>query len=266
MVVRFYKGASNTGVHVGNLWSSNGALLARVTFTNESEGGWQEALFAEPIEIEADETYVVSYFAPQGRYSLNQSYFNTGVSNWPLTALAFGVDGANGLYRYGPDTSFPTNSYQASNYWVDVVFSTSSADSVAPSVTSYSPASNAQQVNTASNVTATFNEAINPGSYSMTLKTSTNASVPAAISYDAAAQTVTLNPTSNLAMGETFTVTLSGARDTAGNTMTSASWSFSTPQCPCSIFDAASTQHSPPRTIPVRLNWDSSSAPRCRDT
>src|SRR5262249_43755033 len=33
--VRFYKGAGNTGTHVGHLWTSAGTLLAAATFTGE---------------------------------------------------------------------------------------------------------------------------------------------------------------------------------------------------------------------------------------
>ena len=36
--IRFYKGASNTGTHVGSLWTASGTLLGQVTFTNESDG------------------------------------------------------------------------------------------------------------------------------------------------------------------------------------------------------------------------------------
>jgi len=41
-----------------------------------------------------------------------------------LHALADGVSGGNGVFAYSASSTFPTNSYQASNYWVDVVFST----------------------------------------------------------------------------------------------------------------------------------------------
>ena len=34
--IRFYKGAGNTGTHVGNLWTSDGTLLATATFTGET--------------------------------------------------------------------------------------------------------------------------------------------------------------------------------------------------------------------------------------
>src|SRR5689334_333145 len=59
--VRFYKGATNTGAHVGNLWTSTGTRLATATFTNETASGWQEVNFATPVQITADTTYVVSY-------------------------------------------------------------------------------------------------------------------------------------------------------------------------------------------------------------
>ena len=32
------------------------------------------------------------------------------------------MSGANGVYHYGTGGGFPTDSWQASNYWVDVVF------------------------------------------------------------------------------------------------------------------------------------------------
>jgi hypothetical protein len=39
-----------------------------------------------------------------------------------LHALADGVDGPNGVYAYGSTSSFPNQTWNASNYWVDVVF------------------------------------------------------------------------------------------------------------------------------------------------
>ena len=44
-------------------------------------------------------------------------------------------------------------------------------------------------------------------------------SCPATTSYDAASRTVTLDPNANLATNTTYTATVSGARDTAGNQM-----------------------------------------------
>ncbi|HMO12175.1 MAG TPA: DUF4082 domain-containing protein, partial [Actinotalea sp.] len=70
--VRFHKSAANTGTHVGSLWSSSGQRLATVTFTGESASGWQQGSFGTPVPVTAGTTYVVSYTAPVGRYSMAQ--------------------------------------------------------------------------------------------------------------------------------------------------------------------------------------------------
>jgi hypothetical protein len=120
--VRFYKGRRNTGTHTGTLWNSAGALLARATFTNETKSGWQQVNFATPVAITAGTVYVASYHTTVGNYAFDPRYFaRTGVDNPPLHALGSAVSGGNGVFVYGA-SAFPTNSYQSSNYWVDVVF------------------------------------------------------------------------------------------------------------------------------------------------
>jgi hypothetical protein len=124
--IRFYKAATNTGTHVGTVWSGTGQSLGTVTFTGETGSGWQQMNFATPVAIQANTVYVASYFAPNGHYSGDLNYFATqGVNTPPLHALANGVAGGDGVYGYGSATTFPTNTYQSLNYWVDVVFSTS---------------------------------------------------------------------------------------------------------------------------------------------
>jgi hypothetical protein len=79
--------------------------------------------FPTPIAITAGTVYVVSYHTNVGHYSFNSSYFATsGVTNGPLTALANGTSGSDGVYAYGTSSSFPSSGYNSSNYWVDVVF------------------------------------------------------------------------------------------------------------------------------------------------
>src|SRR5262249_35272144 len=122
--LRFYKAATNTGTHVGTLWSSTGQSLATVAFTGETASGWQQMSFPTPVAIQANTTYVASYFAPNGHYSGDPNYFATqGIDTQPLHAPSTGVAGGNGVYAYGAASSFPTNTYTAQNYWVDVVFS-----------------------------------------------------------------------------------------------------------------------------------------------
>ena len=134
--VRFYKSAANTGTHVGKLWSSSGQLLGSVTFSNETASGWQQANFSAPITIAANTVYVISYFAPNGHYAFAAQYFTSaGVDRPPLHMLRDGDSGGNGVYAYGSG-GFPSSSFQATNYFVDVVFSSvgGGPDTVAPSV------------------------------------------------------------------------------------------------------------------------------------
>ena len=94
--------------------------------------------FASPVTVAANTTYVASYYAPNGHYSTSDGYFTTPTTNGPLTALQDGADGPNGVYKYGA-TGFPTVGYAASNYWVDVVYDTSTSDTTKPTVTDKQP-------------------------------------------------------------------------------------------------------------------------------
>jgi hypothetical protein len=119
--IRFYKGPGNTGTHTGSLWSRTGTRLASATFTGETASGWQQVLFASPVAVAANTTYVASYHAPAGRYSVDEGGLTAATTRGPLTALGSGTDGGNGVYRYGAG-GFPTTAFRASNYWVDIVF------------------------------------------------------------------------------------------------------------------------------------------------
>jgi len=121
--IRFYKSAANTGTHVGNLWSSSGTLLASATFTGETASGWQQANFSNPVAIAANTVYVASYYTSVGHFSEDQNYFATsGADNAPLHAMADRAGGANGAYAFTSTSALPTQSYNSSNFWVDVVF------------------------------------------------------------------------------------------------------------------------------------------------
>jgi hypothetical protein len=119
--VRFYKSEANIGPHVVSLWTSAGTLLARATATNETASGWQEVPFSAPVSISANTTYVASYFAPEGHYAATGSGFAASVDNPPLHALSNSAS-PNGVYAYSPSSTFPTNTFNATNYWVDVLF------------------------------------------------------------------------------------------------------------------------------------------------
>jgi hypothetical protein len=68
--------------------------------------------------VSANTTYVVSYHTDVGHYSATPNYFGgVGVDNPPLHVPAGG-----GVYGYGPGSVFPSNTFNGTNYWVDVVF------------------------------------------------------------------------------------------------------------------------------------------------
>ncbi|HEX5474874.1 MAG TPA: N,N-dimethylformamidase beta subunit family domain-containing protein [Vicinamibacterales bacterium] len=233
--IRFYKGAGNDGPHVGSLWTAAGTLLGTVAFTNESATGWQEASFAAPIAIAADTVYVASYFAPSGHYAGDDSYFDTGVDNPPLHAPASGTS-LNGVYAYGASSRFPSQSYRASNYWVDVVFADGGGPTP-PSIVGVSPPSGATGVAASTLVTATFNESVDAS----TVNTNTfdlragSTLVPATVAYDAGSRTATLHPSTALNASTQYTATVHGGaadprvKDTAGTPLAAnVSWTFTT--------------------------------------
>jgi large repetitive protein len=239
--VRFYKGTTNTGTHVGHLWSRTGAMLAEATFSNETASGWQEVTFGAPVNITANQTYVASYHSPSF-YSATTPYFTTAVARGPLRLLADGEDGANGVYDYGA-IKFPASSFQQSNYWVDVVFNTSTGpDLTPPTVLATSPTSGASGVAITSSVTATFSEPLNASTISgstVVLRDPTLATVAATVSYDAASRTATLVPSAPLAYTTTYSMRLAGSpsspriTDVAGNALAAdVTWSFTTSSPP----------------------------------
>jgi hypothetical protein len=225
--IRFYKGPGNGGSHVGNLWRTDGTLLGTVAFGNETASGWQQANFATPIPVTTDQTYVASYFAPVGRYAVSPGLLAAaGVDRAPLHALRNGVDGGNGVYRYGASSAYPNGDYNSSWYGVDVVF----LDTTGPSVVAVTPVSNATGVPVDTQVEATFGEAVDTSALTFTLRDDTAAAdVSGSWSYDAPTRTVTFTPSATLAHGHGFTARVNGAKDAAGNAMGGVhTWSFTT--------------------------------------
>ncbi len=114
--LRYWKAPSDGGTHVGRVWDSAGTLLASVTFTGETASGWQQQALATPLSIAVNTTYMVSVNI-NTNYVFTSSGLATPVANGDLSTVA---DGANGAY--GTLGTFPTNSFQNSNYFRDVVF------------------------------------------------------------------------------------------------------------------------------------------------
>jgi Domain of unknown function (DUF4082)/Bacterial Ig domain/Fibronectin type III domain len=130
--IRFFKSAANTGTHIGNLWTAGGQLLGSATFTNETSSGWQQVTFSNPVAITPDTTYIASYFDPSGHYSSDVGYFYSpppvgghALDAPPLHAVPADPTTNNGVYVYTSSSTFPSTTYQGTNYYVDVSFTPS---------------------------------------------------------------------------------------------------------------------------------------------
>ncbi len=243
--VRFYKAATNTGTHIGHVWTDTGTLLGTVTFSGESASGWQQANFSSPIAATANTVYVVSYFAPNGHYSADMfALEQAGVDNPPLHALANGVDGGNGLYVYNANGGFPTLTLNAANYWVDVIYSSSNTYSVTGNVSGIGGAgatvtmTGPENLNTATDSSGNFAfDGVVNGTYTVSVSnpgvTFTPASRSVSVSFAGAsgvnfAATVS-NPLSisgNITNGAAATVTLAGAGDATTVADASGNYTF----------------------------------------
>jgi uncharacterized protein YaiE (UPF0345 family) len=122
--IRYYKASSETGPHVGKIWSDTGTLLASVTFTNETTSGWQEQTLSSPLAIAANTKYVVSVNVNE-YYVATPAGLATTLTNGDLSAIA---DGSNGVFSTTPDL-FPTQSFNNGNYFRDIDFSATSVTS-----------------------------------------------------------------------------------------------------------------------------------------
>ena len=244
--VRFYKAPTNTGTHVGSLWTATGTLLGSVTFTNETASGWQTALFSQQIPVSPNTTYVVSYLAPAGHYSADANYFTSqGAGLTPITASQATGTSPNGVYKYGSGTTFPSTGFNNSNYYVDAVFNSGATSTTPPTVTSTQPAANATGVPVNTPITASLSEGIDASTLKFTLADSSGKAQAGSASYDPVGHVATFTPTGQLAMGVKYTAGVT-ATDLWGNAMTKAyTWSFTTSAappaftCPCSLFSGS---------------------------
>jgi hypothetical protein len=120
--IRFYRAATSSSGYVARLYSAAGSLLGSATLTSDSCSVpcWEVANFASPISISANTTYIAAYYSPVGEGAEDPDELKSGVTNGPLTAPAASAVGGNGVFS--SKNAFPTSRYEASNFYVDVLF------------------------------------------------------------------------------------------------------------------------------------------------
>jgi methionine-rich copper-binding protein CopC len=244
--VRFYKGTGNTGTHVGALWTNSGQLIAQTTFSGETATGWQTASFTPAPAVTAGTTYLISYYAPNGNYASDAGFFALkGTDRAPLHAPATTAANPNGVFEYG-DFGLPTGTYNGGNYWVDAIYDTvAPPDTVPPHATPVAPVAGSSSVPRSTTVKVAFDEQVQQSTVALKLTDPAGGQVQGTISYDSSTHVATLTPSANLAAATTYTATVSGVQDVAGNAMTApVAWSFKTQLgaatagvCPCGVWD-----------------------------
>ena len=216
--LRYYRDVTNTGTHTGSLWGGPTNKLASVTFV-DGAAGWTTANFSSSVPVTAGTTYTASYYAPNGHYSADLRGFDIPAVNPPLTSA-----GPGGVFTYR--NGYPDESYLNSNYYVDVLFTTSDDDP--PSVTTVAPEAGAAGVPVDATASATFARSIDATSLSFTLSDPAGQLVGGQLGYDPTSRTATFSTGGPLVAGTTYTASVS-ANSSSGVTMTAPkTWTFTT--------------------------------------
>lgn len=126
--IRFLKAPDDSSRHVVSLWSK-GSRVGTGVSSNETPSGWQQVALDKPVHLISGQTYTASFHT--NRYLATQSFFSKDVSAGPLHVSKNG-----GVYAYGNDPVRPTQTWQSTNYWVDVVFTTTTTATTEPVSTS----------------------------------------------------------------------------------------------------------------------------------
>ncbi|MBP2447965.1 hypothetical protein JOH51_005473 [Rhizobium leguminosarum] len=205
----YYKSAQDTGTHIGSLWTASGQLLAQATFISETASGWQTVSFTQPINVTAGTTYVASYHS-NGFYSASANYFTTDHTSGALTAPASSVSGGNGVYAYGTGSLFPTASYNASNYWVDVLYQQGSQNAVPVAANDSGFSTNTGTPITIQASALLSNDTDADGD-PLTI-TGVSGAVNGSVAYNAQAQTVTFTPTAGYSGPASFSYAISDGK------------------------------------------------------
>lgn len=197
--IRFHKATGDTASHTGTLWDQDGRRITSVEFVNETAGGWQRAQLAEPVDILPGRTYTVSYSSPDGRFTYAQNAFSTAVTSGPLTAAG----APNGVFRAGGGSTAPTDSYRATNYFVDVDFVAGTAGEPALEVAERTPSGADAPVE--GRVSATLSAPATNVSLALTRDGET---VGGSSTFDPTSRVVTFSSTDPLARAVTYRATV----------------------------------------------------------
>ncbi len=132
--LRFYKAPGNTGTHVGHLWTAGGnpARRGHLHRRDRAPAGSRSS-FASPVAISRE--HHLRRLLPRAQRQLRLQQTATSPvgrrQRARCTRSPTASTGPTASTSTAPRGAFPTDTFQASNYWVDVVFD----DDVGPDTT-----------------------------------------------------------------------------------------------------------------------------------
>lgn len=112
------------------LWAVSGRALVvseTASWSGAAGSGWVTAMFAAPGSLTSGASYkgtvTETNATPPNWYSSTGAYWATnGVTNGPLSAPNnAGGDGGQDTFNNAASVTYPLSSFNATNYWVDVV-------------------------------------------------------------------------------------------------------------------------------------------------
>lgn len=117
--VRIYTNASESGAHQVRIWDgvSSSPLASQTWNITGGTAGWKELTLSTPLRVQANMTYTVSVSNSSDRwYAATNQGFSSPINNGNLVTFA-----GSGVYSTSSGAR-PTQTYQNSNYFRDVVF------------------------------------------------------------------------------------------------------------------------------------------------
>ena len=227
---------------VGNVTATAGNASANVTWSAPTSG--------DPVT-----TYTITPYIGSTAQTPTTVTGNPAPTSATVTGLTNGT-----AYTFTVTPSNPAGTGPASSP------SSAVTPSVPPAVTAVTPSAGSFGNAVSVAPTATFSEPVTPSTVSFTVQGSGGNTVAGSVSFNAADTVATFTPTNPLAVGTTYTATVSGAQNASGTPMTSpSSWNFTTAwACPCSIWQdgtptgAADTTDASPITLGVQFQAASS--------
>lgn len=117
----------NTDASTGNTGSLVGSTVTQAPVGS----GWQQVALPTPIALDQFPRYRVTVYHPEGKYNALATYFNSGSGQPGSVDQTFGgllvvpntdhtVGTDQGSFNYSSSFAYPLDSFNDTNYWVDV--------------------------------------------------------------------------------------------------------------------------------------------------